>query len=279
MRLLMTGNTTLIGEWLDLCAEHQCIVLKDDIAIPLPPHATLGSVDDDLAGMDLVIDLHWKASGKRRTRLQALEARIGADTPVLSNTVAAPLSRVQSWLRHPSRVYGISALPTLTQYPVVELSIGDPMFDQSASGQDPEPHDVGVMPEQQDAPSAGSRDATLPAILVDFFTGLGKHIETHREGIGHVFPRILCMIINEAVYALQQGIAGADDIDAAMTLGVNYPAGPLAWAERIGWRGVLLVLDAMHREYGDDRYRPAPLLRSLAARLPASTAMQGISNR
>jgi 3-hydroxybutyryl-CoA dehydrogenase len=47
---------------------------------------------------------------------------------------------------------------------------------------------------------------------------------------------------------------------------VNYPAGPLEWGRRIGWKHVLRVLEAMHREFGDDRYRPAPLLRSMAAR-------------
>ena len=79
-----------------------------------------------------------------------------------------------------------------------------------------------------------------------------------------VLDRVLAMLINEAVEALYLRIASARDIDIAMTTGVNYPKGLLAWCDEIGAATVLERLDALHLEYGDDRYRASPLLRKSA---------------
>jgi 3-hydroxybutyryl-CoA dehydrogenase len=98
---------------------------------------------------------------------------------------------------------------------------------------------------------------------VEFFRSVGLEPAVVPDGPGLVFPRILCMIINEAAFALMEGVASAEDIDTAMKLGTNYPLGPLEWADRIGLDQVLAVLDGLQAEYGDDRYRPAPLLRQL----------------
>jgi 3-hydroxybutyryl-CoA dehydrogenase len=89
-----------------------------------------------------------------------------------------------------------------------------------------------------------------------------------KDAPGLVFPRILSLIVNEAARSLDEGVA-AGDIDTAMRLGVNYPAGPLGWADRAGLDEVLAVLEGLQRETGDDRYRPAPLIRKmvLAGRL------------
>jgi 3-hydroxybutyryl-CoA dehydrogenase len=76
-----------------------------------------------------------------------------------------------------------------------------------------------------------------------------------------VVNRIVALLINEAVDALFLGIASADDLDLAMTKGVNYPKGLLAWADEIGPREVLTRLEELQAEYGEDRYRPSPMLR------------------
>ena len=68
--------------------------------------------------------------------------------------------------------------------------------------------------------------------------------------------RIICMLANEGLDAVWLGIASADNVDLAMTKGVNYPKGPLAWGAEIGWSRVLKVLENCHDYYGDDRYRP-----------------------
>jgi len=78
---------------------------------------------------------------------------------------------------------------------------------------------------------------------------------------GGVLERIVCQVINECAFALGEGVGSAQDIDTGMTLGLNYPRGPLAWADEIGLDNVLAVLDGLWEEYREERYRPAPALR------------------
>jgi 3-hydroxybutyryl-CoA dehydrogenase len=80
---------------------------------------------------------------------------------------------------------------------------------------------------------------------------------------GGVLERIVCQVINECAFALGEGVGSAQDIDTGMTLGLNYPRGPLAWADQIGLDNVLAVLDSLWEEYREERYRPAPALRGL----------------
>jgi 3-hydroxybutyryl-CoA dehydrogenase len=80
---------------------------------------------------------------------------------------------------------------------------------------------------------------------------------------GGVLERIVCQVINECAFALGEGVGSAEDIDTGMVLGLNYPRGPLAWADEIGLDRVLAVLDGLWEQYREERYRPAPALRGL----------------
>ena len=91
---------------------------------------------------------------------------------------------------------------------------------------------------------------------------LPKPIENLELG-QKIFNRILVMLINEAIDAVFLQIASKEDVDLAMTNGVNYPKGLLQWADEIGLKTVLLQLEALFQEYGEDRYRPNPLLRRM----------------
>jgi 3-hydroxybutyryl-CoA dehydrogenase len=82
---------------------------------------------------------------------------------------------------------------------------------------------------------------------------------------GFVSNRILMPMINEAIYCLMEGVASAEDIDTVMRLGMNHPMGPLALADLIGLDVCLAILEVLHRELGDDKYRPCPLLRKMVA--------------
>ncbi len=82
-----------------------------------------------------------------------------------------------------------------------------------------------------------------------------------RPAAGGILERILCQVINECAFALGEGVGSAEDIDTGMVLGLNYPRGPLAWADEIGLDHVLAVLDALQEEYREERYRAAPALR------------------
>ena len=91
---------------------------------------------------------------------------------------------------------------------------------------------------------------------------------------GLVLGRIVCQVVNEAAFALGEGLGSAEDIDAGMVHGLNYPRGILAWADEIGLDHVVAVLDALAAERGEERYRVAPLLRRLgwSGRLGHATA-------
>jgi 3-hydroxybutyryl-CoA dehydrogenase len=97
-----------------------------------------------------------------------------------------------------------------------------------------------------------------------FFATLGKHTAWVGDAPGLVLGRIVCQVINEAAFALAEGVGSADDVDAGMVHGLNYPRGILRWGDEIGLDHVLAVLDGLYEERREERYRAAPLLRSLA---------------
>jgi 3-hydroxybutyryl-CoA dehydrogenase len=94
---------------------------------------------------------------------------------------------------------------------------------------------------------------------------LGKTPITAKNSPGFAVNRILCPMINEAIFALQEGLATAKDIDTAMNLGCNHPIGPLALADMIGLDTLLAILTSLHEGIGDPKYRPAPVLREMVA--------------
>ncbi|NLG32849.1 MAG: 3-hydroxybutyryl-CoA dehydrogenase, partial [Syntrophomonadaceae bacterium] len=89
---------------------------------------------------------------------------------------------------------------------------------------------------------------------------LGKTPVEINEAPGFVVNRLLIPMLNEAMYALMEGVATADDIDASMKLGAGHPMGPLALADMIGLDVCLAIMQVLHSEFGDDKYRPCPLL-------------------
>jgi 3-hydroxybutyryl-CoA dehydrogenase len=105
--------------------------------------------------------------------------------------------------------------------------------------------------------------ASAASAAEQFFATLGKHTEWVGDAPGLVLGRMVCQIVNESAFALGEGVGSAQDIDTGMIHGLNYPRGILAWADEIGLDHVLGVLDALHLERGEERYRTAPLLRRL----------------
>jgi 3-hydroxybutyryl-CoA dehydrogenase len=97
-----------------------------------------------------------------------------------------------------------------------------------------------------------------------FFASIGRHVEWVRDAPGLVLGRIVAQVINEACFALGEGVGSAGDIDAGMELGLNHPRGPLGWADLVGPAEVLAVLDGLHTEYREERYRPATELTRCA---------------
>lgn len=92
---------------------------------------------------------------------------------------------------------------------------------------------------------------------------MGKEPVEVEDSPGFIANRILCPMINEAIFALQEGLGRAEDIDTIMKLGMSHPIGPLALADLIGLDVVLHIVEVLHRDFGDDKYRPARLLRQM----------------
>ena len=97
-----------------------------------------------------------------------------------------------------------------------------------------------------------------------FFTSLGRHVEWVGDAPGLVMGRIVGQLVNEACFAVGEGVGSAADVDAGMVLGLNHPRGPLEWGDIIGPGEVLAVIMGLHQEYAEERYRPAPLLVRVA---------------
>ena len=121
---------------------------------------------------------------------------------------------------------------------------------------------VAVLPLVEVVRGERSSEATIER-AVAFATAIGKTPIVCRDTPGFVVNRLLIPYVNDAVQALDEGVVGARDMDAAMTLGANLPIGPLALADLIGLDVTLAAIEALHRETGDPRYRPAPLLRRM----------------
>ena len=179
------------------------------------------------------IDLESGSEEKKRAVLQQLDAALPPAALIVSTCLRFSATQMGSWIHNPQRLVGFATFYPLQDRRLIELS-------------------------------GGLRTAeSCLAQAEDLFKVLGKPPVRVKDAPGLIFPRILSLIINEAARSLEEGVAAAEEIDVAMRLGVNYPLGPLQWADRIGLDEVLAVLEGLQRETGDDRYRAAPLLKNL----------------
>ncbi len=182
---------------------------------------------------DLVLEAVIADRTHKRLALQGVCTSPGAPSLILSAILNASTSEVDSWLHHTRQVVGWAALPPLHEARVFEL-----------------------------APGLRSTPESVEAART-FMASLGKEPVSIQDAVGGVLPRIVANLVNEAAYALMEGIATPQDIDQAMKLGTNYPRGPLAWGDLIGLDQVMGILEALGQTNGADRYRAAPLLRQL----------------
>jgi 3-hydroxybutyryl-CoA dehydrogenase len=100
-------------------------------------------------------------------------------------------------------------------------------------------------------------------VILEVAKKMGKEPVEAQDSPGFISNRILCPMINEAIFALQEGVGTQEAIDTVMKLGMNHPMGPLALADLIGLDVILNVLEVLHRDLGEDKYRPAALLRKM----------------
>lgn len=164
-------------------------------------------------------------------------APAAADAVILVLCAGASLATRTAGLdrRLRARTIGFCALPPLSESHLIELTRGD------------------------------ARDQGAIAAAQRFCHSIGKHWEWVDDAPGLVLGRIVCQLVNEAAFAVAEGVGGVEAVDQGVTLGLNYPRGTLAWADAIGIEHVLATLDGLYAEQRDDRYRAAPILRRMVA--------------
>jgi len=217
---------------LDRAVEKEKIEAKEAKAIMGRIQGTT-DLKDAAAEADLVIEAVVEDMRVKKEVFAELDAICKPDTILASNTSGLSITEIASATNQPDKVLGVHFFNPAPVMQLVELIRGYVTSDNTL--------------------------ATTKA----FVEKLGKTAIEVKEAPGFAVNRILCPMINEAVFVYSEGVATAEDIDQAMVLGANHPMGPLALADLVGLDTLLAVLDGLHQELGEDKYRPAPLLRKM----------------
>jgi 3-hydroxybutyryl-CoA dehydrogenase len=197
------------------------------------PGEVLGRVSpvDDLVAADLMVEAVVEDAGVKEEVFRRADAILPPEAILASNTSSIPIASLAAVTHRPDKVIGMHFFNPVPVLKLVEVIRGRDTSDATA--------------------------AAITALAVE----LGKTPAVANDFPGFVSNRILMPFINEAVWALQDGVAEAEAIDTIARLGFAHPMGPLALADLIGLDTCVAIMEVLQERLGDDRYAPAPLLR------------------
>lgn len=182
---------------------------------------------------DLVIEAATENPGLKLDIFRELDRRARPDVILASNTSSISLTKIGAATDRPGRVVGMHFFNPVPLMKLVEIIRGLATSDETAQ------------------------------TVTEVARVMGKEPVEAQDSPGFIANRILCPMLNEAIFTLQEGVGTPEAIDTVMRLGMNHPMGPLALCDLIGLDVVLFVLEVLHRDLGEDKYRPAPLLRKM----------------
>lgn len=193
------------------------------------------AVLEDLSGADAIIEAAPEDSAIKEDIFRKLDHIARPEVILASNTSSISLTQLGAVTNRPEKVIGMHFMNPPVVMQLVEIVRGLATADETYT--------------------------TIDGLAKK----MGKTTIQAKDYAGFVVNRILLPMINEAIYALYEGVGGVEDIDQGMKLGTNQPMGPLALADLIGLDTCLAVLERLHHGLGDDKYRPCPLLRNYVA--------------
>jgi len=205
---------------------------------PQDLEATLGRIRTtvvlgDLAEADLIVEAIVEDEGEKRRLFERLGSLVKPEAILASNTSSIPITALARYSGRPERFIGMHFFNPVPLMGLVEVIRGE-------------------------LTSEETRD-----VVVEVAKRMGKTPLEVQDYPGFVSNRLLMPMINEAIEALREGVATKEAIDGIMRLGMNHPMGPLELADFIGLDTCLAIMEVLHRGFGDDKYRPSPLLRRM----------------
>lgn len=198
-------------------------------------HLKSGNQHSDLAACDVVIEAAPEREDLKLAIFKSLGEVCKDEAILASNTSSISITKIAASSGRPDRVVGMHFMNPVPLMKLVEIVRGLP-----------------------------TSQATVDTVM-DLAKRFGKTTIGARDIPGFIVNRMLLPLLNEACYGLYEGLGTAADIDTGVRLGLNHPMGPLELADLIGLDTCLAIAEVLHRELGDDKYRPCPLLRQYVA--------------
>ena len=230
-----------INKMLDRAVEKGKMPADDAAAAKARLHP-VGNLSD-IGKRPLVVEASTEKLEVKIDVLKQLQAHVAEGGILASNTSSISITQLAAQTDHPDRFIGMHFFNPVPLMKLVEVVRGLQTSDDTVER------------------------------TIELAKAVGKTPVRCNDHPGFISNRVLMPMINEAVFALQDGVAEAEAIDEIMKLGMNHPMGPLALADLIGTDVCLFILEVLHRDLGEDRYRPCPLLRKmvLAGRMGRKT--------